>query len=631
MNYPLISEYIEAIRSAEDNFGKLSNLRPILDDCGNPIMSSGNFAVVFKMEDIDTGKLYAVKCFTREQEEREERYQEIINTLKKFHSPYIVSIQYLDKELFVDTTQGDTTEYPIVLMDWVEGIRLDEYLRKIEGNKFKRELLAKEFQKFVCWLLPKPFAHGDLNPDNIIIKEDGSIVLVDYDGIFVPSLYGKSALETGTPMFQYKGRTLSDFNEYIDDYAAVFLLLILKVNAISVVNLEDYLLENNTEFIKKFEPYLNEKTFAPLLAAYLMVSTFGRIDRQQIYCLLTDNSDFDARKETELLYAARKGDTVAMINLGDLYRKGVYVPGSDSKAMQWYELAQRLGNVEATCRLCKCYTSGEDFGFSPKNSMLVDSLEKHKINFAYCRKGEDYFLSGIRGSKDDFLKAAYWLEKAAMAGNTGAQSWMATLYKEGCGVKKDSDKAEYWLKKAADAGNATAQNHLGDNYAESEKDFKKAIYWWEKAAANGDFFAQYRIAICYEKGNGVKKDLAKSVYWLQKAAEIGYTTDPLYKLGICYEDGLGVEKDLKRAIFWYEKAANKGHAEAQNKIGNCYKDGVGVEKNPTKAVYWYKKAAEKGIPEAQKNLGYCYENGIGVEKDCDKATYWYEKSDKSNT
>lgn len=51
MNYPLISEYIEAIRTAEYNFDKLNNLRPILDCDGNPIMSSGNFAVVFKMTD----------------------------------------------------------------------------------------------------------------------------------------------------------------------------------------------------------------------------------------------------------------------------------------------------------------------------------------------------------------------------------------------------------------------------------------------------------------------------------------------------------------------------------------------------------------------------------------------------
>ena len=40
MNYPLIYEYIEAIKSAEDNFEELSCLRPVLDDDGLPVMTS---------------------------------------------------------------------------------------------------------------------------------------------------------------------------------------------------------------------------------------------------------------------------------------------------------------------------------------------------------------------------------------------------------------------------------------------------------------------------------------------------------------------------------------------------------------------------------------------------------------
>ena len=81
MNFPLISEYIDAIRLAEDNFDKLSNLRPVLDGNGNPIMSSGNFAVVFKMKEVNDGRYYAVKCFLKEQEGRNERYQEIADEL----------------------------------------------------------------------------------------------------------------------------------------------------------------------------------------------------------------------------------------------------------------------------------------------------------------------------------------------------------------------------------------------------------------------------------------------------------------------------------------------------------------------------------------------------------------------
>ena len=78
MNYPLISEYIEAIKAAEDNFEQLSYLRPALDDDGLPVMTSGNFAVVFKMKDERDEKYYAVKCFTKEQKERKEAFDSML-------------------------------------------------------------------------------------------------------------------------------------------------------------------------------------------------------------------------------------------------------------------------------------------------------------------------------------------------------------------------------------------------------------------------------------------------------------------------------------------------------------------------------------------------------------------------
>lgn len=49
-------------------------------------MSSGNFAVVFKMEDKQNGRLYAVKCFLREQEGREESYKLIASELEYISS-----------------------------------------------------------------------------------------------------------------------------------------------------------------------------------------------------------------------------------------------------------------------------------------------------------------------------------------------------------------------------------------------------------------------------------------------------------------------------------------------------------------------------------------------------------------
>ena len=69
MQYPLISEYVRAIQDASNN----------QDDHGEPYRSSGAFAVVFKMKDEQTGKCYALKCFTEEQEGRAEAYRNIVD------------------------------------------------------------------------------------------------------------------------------------------------------------------------------------------------------------------------------------------------------------------------------------------------------------------------------------------------------------------------------------------------------------------------------------------------------------------------------------------------------------------------------------------------------------------------
>lgn len=231
MNYPLISEYIEAIKSAEDNFEELSCLLPVLNDSGQPVMTSGNFAVVFKMTDIQTGKIYAVKCFTREQERREEAYRLIDKELKGVESSYLTSIRYIDKELFVDTNQSSETEFPILLMDWVEGTTLDKYLRENYSNNSALKTLVYRFRQLSQWLIIQPFAHGDLKPDNILVREDGSLVLVDYDGMYVPAMSGQIARELGSTDFRNPHREIDEFDENIDLFSLISIFISLSIIA----------------------------------------------------------------------------------------------------------------------------------------------------------------------------------------------------------------------------------------------------------------------------------------------------------------------------------------------------------------------------------------------------------------
>ena len=219
MQYPQLSEYVKAIRDASDNLDKLSHLRPVMDNFGEPLRSSGAFAVVFKMQDEDTGRKYAIKCFIEEQIGREQSYDVISQTLRNNRSPYLMEVNYLDKELFVDTMISDETEYPVLQMDWIEGETMESFISTHHRDTLSIRNLYERFCDLALWLRTKPFAHCDIKPDNIMIKNDGSLVLIDYDGMFVPDFAGKKSPTTGTQAFSHPLRTADDFNKDIDDFA----------------------------------------------------------------------------------------------------------------------------------------------------------------------------------------------------------------------------------------------------------------------------------------------------------------------------------------------------------------------------------------------------------------------------
>ena len=239
MQYPLISEYLAAIREAKDNLDTLSHLVPMLDKYGEPYRSSGAFAVVFKMKDEQTGKYYALKCFTEEQEGRAEAYRQIAEEFEFVDSSYITSVKYLEKELFVDSNCEDE-EFPVLLMDWIEGETMETYVAANYTDTHAMAMLCYRFCKMAAWLRSQSFAHGDIKPDNIMVRPDGTLTLVDYDGMFVPAMKGQKSPTIGTKDFSHPLRTIDDFDETIDDFAFASIALSLKAISLNPSLLDQY-------------------------------------------------------------------------------------------------------------------------------------------------------------------------------------------------------------------------------------------------------------------------------------------------------------------------------------------------------------------------------------------------------
>ena len=282
MQYPLISEYVRAIQDASSNLDKLAHLVPVQDDHGEPYRSSGAFAVVFKMKDEQTGKCYALKCFTEEQEGRAEAYRQIADELNMVDSPYITSVKYMEKELFVDS-QCEEDEFPVLLMDWVEGETMETYIAANYQDNYAMAMLCYRFCKMAAWLRSQPFAHGDIKPDNIMVRPDGNLTLVDYDGMFVSAMKGQKSPTIGTKDFSHPLRTVDDFDESIDDFALASIALSLKAISMNSKLLDtygasdrllfsenDYRNPSNSKVISALQELMCDKDFCTLYSLFML-------------------------------------------------------------------------------------------------------------------------------------------------------------------------------------------------------------------------------------------------------------------------------------------------------------------------------------------------------------------------
>lgn len=146
-------------------------------------------------------------------------------------------------------------------------------------------------------------------------------------------------------------------------------------------------------------------------------------------------------------------------------------------------------------------------------------------------------------------------------------------------------------------GNAAAQVSLGAFY-EQRNSLTNAVRWFRQAAEAGRAEAQFKMGFFAATGQGgVAKDSEAAAGWFRKAAE-QEVAGAQYNLAVCYERGVGVKQDRREACRWYLRSAKQGDTYAQKAVGVCYEKGQGVEKDLVEALAWYRLAAARENPDA---------------------------------
>jgi hypothetical protein len=214
MPWPTGHDYQTAVQSLGISFKDptLKAGKAETNHLGMPKPRSGSYAVAFKIQSGDRD--YAVRCFLGEALDRHERYQQVASFLKKAALSYTVEFDYQRDGILV---RGKW--YPMLKMEWVHGDSLGAYIAKNIGNQRCLAALAARWIEMSRALDIAGMAHGDLQHGNVIIMPDGSIRLIDYDGLYVPAFEGRPSVELGQRNYQHPLRTPMDFGPSLDHFS----------------------------------------------------------------------------------------------------------------------------------------------------------------------------------------------------------------------------------------------------------------------------------------------------------------------------------------------------------------------------------------------------------------------------
>jgi len=141
-------------------------------------------------------------------------------------------------------------------------------------------------------------------------------------------------------------------------------------------------------------------------------------------------------------------------------------------------------------------------------------------------------------------------------------------------------------------------------------------------AEEGNAPAQTKLAILYDKGNGVEQSYSEALKWYLKAAEQNDTT-ACNNIGVMCFAGFGVQRDLNIARQWFVKAADLGSTGAMDNIGEMYLRGLAVPRDHSEALKWFLRAAELGHGQASYKAGWLYSVGQGAPQDYVRAYLWF--------
>ncbi len=207
MSWPMSQDFNEAVQNPRLAFTDpdIKDGETVVGAHGMPLPRSGNFADVYQLRGMD-GREWAIKCFTRPVTGLGDRYAAISEALAEANFPFSVGFEFLAEGIRVGGIGR-----PVVKMEWVEGLLLNQVVRENAGKPTVLAALGQMWVKLCKRLRDAGVAHADLQHGNVLLVPGSrpgayGLKLIDYDGMYVPALANTPSGESGHPSYQHPTR-----------------------------------------------------------------------------------------------------------------------------------------------------------------------------------------------------------------------------------------------------------------------------------------------------------------------------------------------------------------------------------------------------------------------------------------
>lgn len=243
--WPDLTDYHEALQFPQRSLSdpELQKAQIDKDRFGMPKPATGGNAVVYRAT--EGQNVWAVRCFLRPISDHAERYAAISKHLGKNRAAHSTQFFYLADGLRI---KGGT--FPIVKMAWVQGQHLDRYVESLLDDPGGLAALREKFRTLVKEIEGAKVAHGDLQHGNILVRGK-DLLLIDYDGMWVPALIGRQATEIGHRAYQHPKRGVTDYGPYLDRFSALVIYLSIRALEIDRKLWDQYYTGDNLLFVRE--------------------------------------------------------------------------------------------------------------------------------------------------------------------------------------------------------------------------------------------------------------------------------------------------------------------------------------------------------------------------------------------